>query len=120
MGGGACLATDHPGYTGSGFVACFTSPGPNVTQKFFVPTVGTYTLDLRYAAGPNGPNSTRTATVTAGGSSQLIQLPLTGSWNTWADSTVTVQLAAGVNDITVSHLASDLGWFNLDHLILTQ
>jgi len=120
MGGGACLATDHPGYTGSGFVACFTSPGPNVTQKFFVPTAGTYTLDLRYAAGPNGPNSTRTATVTAGGSSQLIQLPLTGSWNTWGDSTVTVQLAAGVNDITVSHLASDLGWFNLDHLVLTQ
>ena len=120
LAGGACFASDHPGYTGSGFVACFTSPGPSVTEQFAVPAAGTYTLDLRYSAGPNGPNSTRTATVTADGVSQQIQLPLTGSWNTWGDSTVTLQLNAGVNNITVSYLPTDLGWFNLDHLVLTQ
>jgi len=120
LAGGACLATDHPGYTGAGFVACFTSSGPSVTEQFAAPADGTYTLDLRYAAGPDGPQGTRTATVTAGGVSQQIQLPLTGSWNTWGDSTVPVQLTAGSNDVSVSFQKSDLGWFNLDHLVLTK
>jgi hypothetical protein len=120
LAGGACPATDHPGYTGTGFVACFTSPGGSVTQQFAVPADGAYTLHLRYAAGPNGPMSTRSATVTANGVSQQVQLPLTGSWNTWGDSAVTLQLKAGRNDIAVSYQPTDLGWFNLDHLVLTR
>ncbi|GAA5180500.1 RICIN domain-containing protein [Rugosimonospora acidiphila] len=121
MGGGACLATDHPGYTGSGFVACFTSSGPSVTQQFSVAADGTYTLDLRYAAGPDGPKQTRTATVSVNGAAaQQISLPLTGSWNTWADATIKLQLKAGTNDITVAYLPSDTGWFNLDHLVVTN
>lgn len=103
MAAGACPAADHPGYTGTGFVACFTGPGPTVTQQFKVPGAGEYNLDLRYAAGPGGPNSTRTATVTADGARTQVQLPLTGSWDTWGDSTVKLQLNAGVNDITVAY-----------------
>lgn len=122
LAGGACLATDHPGYTGAGFVACLTSVGASVTPQFGVPTAGTYTLDLRYAAGPDGPSAQldRTATVTAGGVSQQVVLPKTGSWNTWADATVTVTLPAGVDDITVAYNKTDRGWFNLDHMVLTQ
>jgi hypothetical protein len=30
-----------------------------------------------------------------------------------------VQLQAGVNTVTVSYLPTDLGWFNLDHFVLT-
>src|SRR5665647_1675497 len=68
MAGGACLATDHTGYTGSGFVACLTTPGAGVTQQFGVTTAGSYTLDLRYAAGlPGGPNQTRSATISVNG-----------------------------------------------------
>ena len=120
LAGGACLATDHPGYTGAGFVACFTSPGPSVTQHVAVAADGTYTLDVRYGAGPNGPATTRTASVSVDGSVQhQISLPLTGSWNTWADASTTLQLKAGVNAITVSYLPTDTGWFNLDHLVVT-
>jgi len=119
LAAGACFATDHPGYTGSGFVACLTKSGPKVTQQFSVPTAGTYTLDLRYAAGPNGPQGTRSATVTIDGVSTQIPLPLTGSWNTWGDSTVSLQLAEGVNDVMVSVQPTDAGWFNLDHTVLT-
>ncbi|MEV6848619.1 CBM35 domain-containing protein [Actinoplanes sp. NPDC051411] len=121
LAGGACTATDHPGYTGTGFVACFTAPGPGVTQNIAAPTAGTYTLDLRYAAGPDGPAGTRTATVSVNGTAQgQVSLPLTGSWNTWADATTAVQLAAGSNAITVSYRSSDTGWFNLDHLEVTK
>ena len=101
--GGACFASDHPDYTGTGFVACLTNAGPGVTQRFAVPAAGTYTFDVRYAAGPNGPASTRTATITVDGAPQgQLQLPRTGSWNTWGDATVTLQLPAGPHTIGVS------------------
>ncbi|TQS18562.1 CBM35 domain-containing protein [Microbispora hainanensis] len=121
LAGGACLATDHPGYTGSGFVACFTSRGPSVTQRIVAQDAGTYSLDLRYSAGPDGPAGTRSASVSVnGGAPRQILLPLTGSWNTWADATIPVQLAAGVNTISVAYGSADAGWFNLDHLVAAK
>ncbi|MEV4263480.1 CBM35 domain-containing protein [Kribbella sp. NPDC049584] len=121
LAGGACLATDHPGYTGSGFAACFTTPGGSVTQRIMTQSAGTYTLDLRYAAGPNGPAGTRSASVSVnGGASQQIPLPLTGSWNTWGDATIPVNLQSGSNTIAVLYTPTDAGWFNLDHLVVTQ
>jgi hypothetical protein len=122
MADGACLATDHPGYTGPGFVACLTDVGPSVTQKFSVPAAGTYRLDLRYAAGPDGPSARvdRTMTIMSNGVSQQVTLPKTGSWNTWNDATAAVQLAQGDNEITVAYTRTDTGWINLDHLVLSQ
>ncbi len=118
LGGGACTASDHPGYTGTGFVACFTSPGPSVAQRVNVPTTGTYHLDLRYSAGPNGPDTTRTVSVSVnGGPSRQVSLPLTGSWNTWADATTDLQLTAGTNTITLAYQSTDTGWINIDHLV---
>jgi hypothetical protein len=120
--GGACFATNHTGFTGSGFIACFdtTSSGRGVTQQFSVPTAGTYTLDLRYAAGHDGPaaNAPRTATVTANGVSQQVSMVPTTNWNTWGVATVTVELAAGTNSVSIMKQAGDNGWFNLDHLAL--
>lgn len=51
---------------------------PGVSQQFGVPNAGSDTFDARYSAGPNGPNQTRTATISVNGTSQgQIQLPLT-------------------------------------------
>lgn len=117
--GGACLATDHTGYTGAGFAACLTTAGAGVTQRFGVPAAGTYTLALRYAAGPGGPNRTRSATISVNGTAaQPVSLPLTADWNTWSAATAKVALTAGVNDIEVSYQPTDLGWLNLDSLQL--
>ncbi len=120
--GGASFATNHTGYTGSGFVAGFdtTSSGRGITQQFSVATAGTYTLDLRYAAGPDGPaaHGDRTATVTANGSSQQVVMPPTTSWSNWGVVTVPVQLAEGTNSVAITKSAGDNGWFNLDHLVL--
>jgi hypothetical protein len=121
LAGGACFATDHPGYTGSGFVACLTTTGPSVTQRIMVQSSGTYTLDLRYAAGPNGPAGAHSTSVSVnGGAPQQISLPLTGSWNTWGDATIPVNLVAGSNTISVLNRTGDAGWFNLDHLVVTE
>jgi len=120
--GGACIASNHEGYTGSGFAACFdtTSSGRGLTQRFSAETAGTYTLDLRYAAGPDGPFATadRTATLTANGVSQKIMMPPTGGWRTWGSVTVTVELTDGTNQVSIMKQAGDTGWFNLDHLVL--
>lgn len=90
-------------------------------QRIMAPSAGTYTLDLRYAAGPNGPAGTRSASVSVnGGAPQQIPLPLTGSWNTWGDATIPVNLVAGSNTISVLYGSGDAGWFNLDHLVVTQ
>jgi hypothetical protein len=119
---GACYKADHPGYTGSGFVACYdtTASGRGFSQKFSVTAAGAYTLDLRYSAGHDGPNpnGNRTATLTANGSSQQISLPPTTNWNTWSVATVTVQLAAGTNTVSIIKGSADNGWFNMDHLVL--
>jgi hypothetical protein len=121
LAGGACFATDHPGYTGSGFVACLTSSGAGMTQRVMAPSAGTYTLDLRYAAGPDGPAVTRSTSVSVnGGAPQQIALPRTGSWNTWGDATIPVTLVAGSNTISVINKSGDAGWFNLDHVVVTQ
>ena len=120
LSGGACPATDHPGYTGTGFVACFTAPGGTVTQRITVAADGTYTLTARYAAGPNGPTGPHGASVSVdGGAVQAFTLPQTGSWDTWADASVPVTLTAGLHTLAISHQASDPGWFNLDHFSLT-
>ena len=121
LSGGACVATDHPGYTGTGFVACYDSGfGRGATQQVFAPAAGSYTATLRYSAGPNGPATDRTITVTVnGGTPQVITLPRTGSWNTWADAATTLQLNAGVNVITYSNPSTTTGWVNLDHLIVS-
>jgi hypothetical protein len=121
LSGGACFANDHVGYTGNGFVACMTSPGPGISQEFDVPSAGTYTFDVRYSAGPNGPSGTRTATVSLNGASQgQIQMPETGSWDTWTDATISVQLPAGLSTIEFSIGPTDTGWYNVDHFVLSQ
>lgn len=121
LGGGACFANDHTGYTGTGFVACMTAAGPGVSQQFDVATAGTYTLDVRYSAGPNGPAGTRTASISVNGTTQgQIQLPETADWNTWSDATISVQLPAGESTIGLSVGSADTGWYNIDHFVLTS
>ena len=121
LAGGAVVATDHTGYTGSGFVAGFTSPGGNVTQQFSVPTTAPipWTCDTpRAAAGQIRP---RSATVSLNGTVQgQIQLPLTRELGHLGRCHHPRSLNAGLNTITVSHLTTDLGWFNLDSFKLTQ
>jgi alpha-galactosidase-like protein/carbohydrate binding protein with CBM6 domain len=112
--GGACTATDHPGYTGSGFIACF------VSQQVQAPATGTYTATLRYAAGPDGPATDRTLTVSVnGGTPQLITLPRTGSWNTWGSAATALHLDAGVNTLTYADPSGATGWVNLDSVTVT-
>ena len=83
---GVGVATDHTGFTGTGFAAGFQSDNNSLTYQLDVATAGTYDLQIRYAnsQGGDGQNTTRTLTATIDGSDATLTLPTTANWDTWA------------------------------------
>jgi alpha-glucosidase (family GH31 glycosyl hydrolase) len=116
---GPTVASDHTGFTGTGFAAGFTNPGDSLSFQVTAATAGTYELDTRYAnsTGGDGKNETRTLSVTVGSAAATtLSLPTTADWNTWGIATVPVALRAGTNTVTIARAASDSGNVNIDSL----
>jgi hypothetical protein len=99
--GSAKVATDHQGFSGSGFVGELNQGAGLAERITGVPADGTYTLHLRYAngLGGDGLHQARTATVTAGGTTRTVSLPATADWDTWGTVSVPVELTAGTDTI---------------------
>jgi hypothetical protein len=119
---GIGVATDHSGYTGTGFAAGFQSDGNSLSYTLDVPTAGTYDLQLRYAnsTGGDGQNTTRTLTAALDGAQSTLTLPTTANWDTWAIVKLPgVQLSAGKHALKVSRDPGDSGNVNIDSLALT-
>lgn len=120
LGGGANVAHDHTGYTGSGFVGSLYN-GATVSALVDVPEAGKYPVSVRYANWTGGQSApyqtvTRTISLVAGGSAQQLQLPVTGSWDTWSTVTAEVSLPAGTSVVQLAVGPDDSGSFNLDSL----
>ncbi len=116
---GLGVATDHPGYTGEGFLAGFESTGNSVTADVLATTAGTYALTARYANGQGGDGKhvTRTLSVSVdGGAARKLTLPVTADWNAWALASVPVTLGAGHHSVRLERTAGDSGNVNLDSL----
>ncbi|MCL2728684.1 MAG: NEW3 domain-containing protein [Actinomycetia bacterium] len=118
--GGASVAKDHSGYTGTGFVGGLYS-GAAVTGVVTVPKAGQYQVGIRYANWTGGQSppyltETRTVSVIAGGVTQQVQLPVTGSWDTWATATAGITLPAGTDVVQLAVEPGDSGSVNLDSL----
>jgi VCBS repeat-containing protein len=121
LGGSAVLATDHAGYSGDGFVAELNQGSSVTTHVVGVPADGTYALQVRYAnsQGGDGLNQTRTATVSSGGTTRTLSLPVTGSWDTWGTASVPVTLKAGADDIAIGCPDATSCHVNLDTIAVT-
>jgi len=79
------------------------------------PAAGTFTLTFRYA---NGTTTNRPMDISVNGSTAgNLPFPGTGSWDTWANATVTVTLAAGTSTIRTTATTSN-GGPNIDYLDL--
>jgi len=117
LGGGASVATDHTGYTGTGFVGGFTDANKGNAQDAFsvsASQAGNYTLTMRYA---NGTGSARTLTVYVDGvSAGQASFAATANWDTWATQVTNVTLAAGTHSIAYKYTTADNGNVNLDAL----
>ncbi|WP_214316736.1 YbhB/YbcL family Raf kinase inhibitor-like protein [Nonomuraea sediminis] len=110
----ATVATNHTGYTGTGFVDYVNTVGSYVEFTVNAPTAGNYDLTLRYANGTTTDRPVDVAvngTVTTPGAS----FPGTGNWDTWKDKSVPAALVAGANKVRLTATTAN-GGPNLDKL----
>src|SRR6266540_2437177 len=107
------IDSDHTGFSGTGFCNTTNAVGASVEWTVNVVSAGTATLTFRYA---NGTTASRPMTLTVNGTSAgTLDFPGTGSWDTWANATVTAPVNAGSNTIRVTATTS-AGGPNLDYL----
>jgi hypothetical protein len=118
--GGPAVATDHAGYTGTGFVGGFTDANKGRAQAAFqtsAPAAGSYEVALRYA---NGTGVARTLSLYVNGVRlKQTSVPATANWDTWGTQSETVTLANGPNTITYKYDTTDSGNVNLDKLTVS-
>ncbi|MET0494827.1 MAG: CBM35 domain-containing protein [Actinoplanes sp.] len=116
LSGGAVQETDHPGYTGSGFVGGFTDGNKGNATASFATTAasaGSAPVTIRYA---NGTGSARTMSLVVNGTTQQFSLPATANWDTWGTATASAALNSGANTIAIKYGAADNGNVNLDNI----
>ncbi|QUQ63970.1 carbohydrate-binding protein [Kutzneria sp. CA-103260] len=117
LSGGAVVAGDHTGYSGSGFVAGYTDGHKGTAATAFSVTTsaaGSTPIGLRYA---NGTGSAQTLSIYVNGMSAVrTSLPATADWNTWATKTDNLPLASGANTISYQFDSTDSGNVNLDDI----
>ncbi|MEV6012428.1 alpha-galactosidase [Streptomyces sp. NPDC051976] len=115
---GGTVDSNHLNFSGTGFVNTANAVGAYAQFTVDAAAAGNATLTLRYA---NGTTTDRPADLTVNGTvvSAGRSFPGTGSWDTWADATLTVPLNAGANTFRVTATTAN-GAANLDYLDLTQ
>ncbi|MFF3670667.1 PQQ-dependent sugar dehydrogenase [Microtetraspora malaysiensis] len=112
----AAVATNHTGYTGTGFVDYVNTVGGYIEWTINAASAGPATLTLRYA---NGTTTDRPMDIAVNGTTTGSRAyPATGNWDTWADDTVTANLNAGANTIRATATTAG-GGPNVDKLTVT-
>ncbi len=111
---GAAIGTGNRGYTGSGYVNLGIS-GNYAQFTVNRATAGTTTVKIRYA---NGSTTDRPASISVNGVTNGSSLAFsgTGSWTTWKELTVTLNLTAGNNLIRLTSIGTSGA--NIDSLIV--
>lgn len=108
------VATNHTGYTGTGFVDYTNVKGSAVEFTVAAAAAGTASVTLRYA---NGTSVDRPMDISVGGTvvAPGVSFPATADWDTWATRTVDVPLSAGANKIRATATTAN-GGPNLDRI----
>jgi hypothetical protein len=113
---GPTIETQHPSFTGTGYIDFGNTAGQFVEWNVNAPAAGLYTLHFRYA---NGAAADRPLELRVNGAVDVTALSFapTGGWATWAVTTEQVPLAAGANTVRLTLLGGDGP--NIDHLDLS-
>src|SRR5437764_812641 len=108
------VATNHPGFTGIGFVDYTNVAGSYVQFPVTIPATGTATLTFRYA---NGSTASRPMDVAVNGTvvAAAVAFPPTANWDTWQTVSVTATVSGGTNIVRATATTSG-GGPNLDSL----
>ncbi len=118
---GAGVATEHAGYTGTGFVDRMWGAA-GVVLDVDAPEAETHRVTMRYAnADPGSGFASRRFTLTVNETTDVpVLFPPTASWATWSTVTVVVPLVAGVNQLDLHTGPENNGPINLDHMVVTS
>ncbi len=110
--------TDHPGYTGTGFVDGFATSGDAVQFDVWADANATHQLRVRYG---NGAATSAVRTVRVDGTSVgTLTLPSTGSWDSWGIASIGASLAPGRHTVRIEYDSGSAGGINLDNLVLAR
>jgi polygalacturonase len=114
----AVVATNHTGYTGSGFVDYDNVVGSYIEWTVQAAQAGTATLGIRFA---NGSTVSRPMDIAVNGTttSAGLSFAVTGAWTTWQTRTFTATLQAGTNTIRATATTA-AGGPNVDYLSVQQ
>lgn len=118
LSGGVNVNTNHPGYTGSGFVDGYWGIGAATTFTVNVAAAGQYNVTAHY--GNNAYNPSTVSIYVNGTKIKQASFPLLANWDTWADATEQLTLKAGVNTIAYKYDSGDTGLINLDNITITR
>jgi Carbohydrate binding module (family 6) len=108
------VASNHLGYTGTGFVDYTNVIGSYVQFSVNAQSAGAMTFEIRYA---NGTTASRPMDITVNGVLVADELSFgpTGNWDTWASKTFSANVNAGANAIRATATSSS-GGPNVDKL----
>jgi len=112
---GAFPSTEHPGYSGTGYVMGFwMSSTAEATFTVLTEGSGDYAVKLRYSAGMG--TSTNVGFYVNGVKIKNLTCPGTGNWQTWSTVSETVTLTGGINEIRYKAESASGNPINLDFI----
>jgi hypothetical protein len=121
LSGGANAQTEHPGYSGAGYVGGYQNQGADTTFEVTALADAETEVELGYANGPNPFAGTKTVSLYVNGRFvKKLALPDTGGWASYSSIKDRLLLRAGRNEISVRYDQGDDGNVNLDYLDVTQ
>ncbi|HKD77260.1 MAG TPA: CBM35 domain-containing protein, partial [Ktedonobacterales bacterium] len=114
---GPVVATQWPGYTGTGYADYQHASNDYIQWTVNVATAGSYTITFRYA---NGGTTDRPLAIAVNGVTvkNSFSFPPTGAWGTWSIVSMTASLNAGNNTIRATAIGQNGG--NIDSLTVSS
>lgn len=120
---GPDVATNHPGYSGTGFLENFAKAGDNVTFNINIDEPRYYSLNFQYADDETTRYPSRTIYVDGTKIGKVTFNPQNsnGGWDYYAyDVGATAYLTKGSHSIKISYDQDDWGAINLDCLTVGE
>ncbi len=113
----AVVENDHTGHTGSGYVNFENATGSGLELTVYATASGNAELTFRFA---NGASASRPMDIAVNGTTQVSALAFnaTGAWTTWVETSTTVYLNSGMNQIKMVSAGSE-GGPNMDKIVIS-
>ena len=113
LSGGVGKNTDHPAYTGTGFVDNFSAVSAKVLFKVNATSSATFSVSFRYA----NANATSSLSLYINNVKlKNVSLPTSGSWDVWVSKLDTFSLQSGNSTIEYRYEGGNGGYVNVDHI----